>query len=133
MNKNERKEKLDRELCGLFFNLLNAFCAQCIRVNAKRLADAGSELLGLHQHRNQVANHVYIGAFRQMLPGIRTRTAGALFERNNSKLIAQRRLRFAQLLRRARRSLIQAESGLDADHQQIKNIRQAFSYFLLPV
>ena len=81
----------------------------------------------------RLRTHVYIGAFRKVLPRIRAGTAGALFESNNSKLIAQSRLRFAQFLRRARRSLIQAESGLDADHQQIKNIRQSFSYFLLPV
>ena len=64
------------------------------------------------------------GAIGQVLPGVGAGTSRALFQGHDAQLVAQIRLRLHQLFGGARRGLVQAEAGLDADDKQIEHIRQ---------
>ena len=102
-------------------------------MRTQRFADAGAELLGLNQHRYQVANTIYIRAFRQMFPRILARAPGALFQYNHVQFIAKFRLGLGQLLRCPYRSLVKAEPSLDADDEKIEYIGKSATNLALPL
>ena len=60
-----------------------------------------------------------------MFPGIAARASGPLLQHDNIQFITHFRLGCLQFHRRARRRMVQTESGFNANHQQIKHIRQA--------
>src|ERR1700678_2209140 len=94
--KDQREDQLDRRLGCLLFHLLNALRSERVRMRTQCFANAGAELLGLHQHRNQVANRVNIGPVRQVLPRILARAACALFEYHHMQLVAKLGLSMGQ-------------------------------------
>src|ERR1700682_3712950 len=101
-------------------------------MRAQGLGDACTELFRLNQYGDQVAQIVYVGALREMLPGLGSRASSALFEHHDSKLIADGRMRMTQLLRSANDCQIQTQTRLDADHHQIQHIRKAAPDTRLP-
>src|SRR6185437_13572703 len=68
-----------------------------------------------------------------MFPGVRPCAACALLESDDTQFVAECRLCLAQLGGGTSCRLVQAQSSLDADHQQIENVGQALSDFSLPV
>ena len=87
-------------LAACLFHLLNALGSERVGMRAQGLADAGSELFGLDQHGDEVANTVHVGAFGQMLPGFLAGASGALFQHNDVQFIAKFRLRHEPALQR---------------------------------
>ncbi len=102
-------------------------------MNAQGLGDAGAKLFRLNQHGDQIAHAVDLGALGEVLPGVGARAAGALLQHDNAQFVADFGLRQAQFFGGARRRLVQAQSGLDADDQQIEHIGQAEPNTRLPL
>jgi len=129
----QREEQLDRQLCRLLFDLLDTLRPEGVGVDAEGFADAGTKLFGLHEHRDQIANHIDIGAVSEVFPGIRTGAACTLLESHNTEFVTQRRLRFFQFLCGSCRGLIKAQARLYADDEQVEDVRKAFANLSLAV
>src|SRR6266566_1642201 len=67
-----------------------------------------------------------------MLPGIGTRTSGPLFKHHDRQFIADGWLSQTQLLGSTCDSLVQAQTGFNADDQQIQHIRETTPNARLP-
>ena len=127
----QRKHELDADLAGPFLRPLTTFRARHLGMRSQRLRDAGAEPVGLHQHRDERANIVDLGARREILERLDSRLAGAHLGRDEPQLFRERRIRDLQLVARLHDRLVDARACLDAHDHQIERIGKPVPNLLL--
>ena len=123
-NKNDEwGDHFDGSLGGLLFGALAAGGAQGIGMNAESLRDAGAEAVGLDEGADQGADVIDTGAVDEIAESFGARLAGAHFEVDEMEFVAEIGMGVMEILADAHESLIEGESGFDADDGEIKSIR----------
>ena len=123
----QREHHLDAGLRRRFLGALAALGPQRLRVDPQRLRDAGAELVGLDQHRDERAEVVDAGAVGEIAQRLGARLAGAQLEVDQPQLVGELGIGERQLGADALQRLVEPEAGFDADHQQVEHVgeRQA--------
>ena len=113
--------------------------ASCLRrgaheigVRAQRFAHAGAEAVVLDQDRHQLADFRFAGALRKIAQSIGAPLAGAHFQGHQRHLLAQLRMARLEFAGHVLDRLVQAETGLHRDHQQVERIGQGKADHFLP-
>src|SRR5579884_3140928 len=127
----EHGDHFDGRFCGLFFGALAALGAQRIGVNAERLGNAGTEAVGLHQHRNQGPNVVNARAVGQVAQSFGAGLSGSHLQVHQAEFFAEFFVRVLQIFTDALHGLIERQSGFDADDSQVEGIGQCQPDFQL--
>ena len=129
----QREHHLDAGLGRRFFSALPALGAQRLGVHAQRLRDAGAELVGLNQHRDERRDIVDAGAVGEIAQRVGARLAGAQLEVDQPQLVGQILVRERQLFADALQRLVEAEARFDADHEQVERVGQRQPDPMLPL
>src|SRR5215467_7382798 len=124
---NQRGNHLDRGLGGLLLGTLSTFGAEGIGMHAKSLRDARSKTVSLYECTNEGADVVNSGALNQVAESFGAGFAGAHFQVDEVKLVAEVGMSVVKILANAHQSLIESEPGLDADDGEVKRVRQSQS------
>jgi hypothetical protein len=120
----EREHHLHARLRGGFFGALPALRPQRLGVDAQRLSNARSELVGLNQHRDERVQVVDAGPLGEIAQRIRAGLAGAKLEVHEPQLVRQIGIGERQLLADAGEGLVEPETRFDADDEEVQRIRE---------
>ncbi len=102
-------------------------------MHPKSLSHAGAEAIRLNQCTNKRTDVVNPGAFDKVPEGLRAGLTGAHFEVHQMELIAEIGMGVMQILANAHQSLVEGETGLDANDGEVEGIGQAETNAMLPV
>ena len=92
-------------------------------MNAESLRDAGAEAVGLDESADQGADVIDAGAIDEIAQGFGAGFAGAHFEVDQMEFVAEIGMSVVKILTDTHESLIEGESGFDADDGEIESVR----------
>src|SRR5690242_13834483 len=101
-------------------------------MGAKRLRDAGAELVGLNQQRDQRLDVVDLSSGGEILEGFHARLAGSNLGGNQPQLIGERGIGQAELVGSLDNRLVEARSGFDANDEQVERIGKPLADLSFP-
>src|SRR5947199_100769 len=101
---------------------LAALAPHLVRLDAEDLADAGAELLGLDDGLDEVVQVIDPAGAAHLVHGLEPRPAEADLAQDLRELVRQGVL---VLVGDARQRGVEAEAGVDGDHEQVHGVRQA--------
>ena len=127
----EREHELHTEFSRALLGILAALGSRRVGVRAQRLGQAGAELVGLDQQRDQRLHVVHFRSRGKVLERLDAWLAGADFRRNQPQLIGERRVADAELVRCLDDRLVQPAACLDADNEEIECVREPFANLTL--
>ena len=91
-------------------------------MNAESLSDAGAEAVGLDESADQRTDVIDSGAIDKVAQGFGAGLAGAHFEINQMEFVAEIRMGVVEIFADTHESLIEGESGFDADDGEIQSV-----------
>ncbi len=115
-------DHFDGGLGGLLFGALAAGGAQGIGMNTESLRDAGAEAVGLDESADEGADVIDTGAVDKIAQGFGAGFAGAHFKVDEMEFVAEIGMSVVKILADAHESLIEGESGFDADDGEIESV-----------
>ena len=96
-----------------------------VRLDAKRRADARTELFGLDHDGGERPHVIDPGADAQVAEHLLAGAAHLDLEVGDGELLAEDRARVGQLRRHPAHRRVEPEAGLDADDHQVERVGQA--------
>src|SRR5581483_2700707 len=130
----DRKYELDAQLGGLLFGHLTGLHAHIVGVTAQAGRDSGAEPVSLNQHGDK-----FLDVFRTAPVGEVAQRLGAALARfqlevDQRELFTNLRMGVFQLAGDLGDALIETQSGLHADNQQVESVgKTALQGFLTPI
>src|SRR5262249_50211191 len=129
--KHEWRNHFDGGLGTHLLSALTPLDAQLVGEDAQGLSNAGAKAIGLDEHGYERLDVFEPSTSRQFAQRVDASLANAHLEIHELQLVAELRVSDPEFLGHLHNRLIQAETGLDADDEQIETVRKAATKLVL--